>query len=88
VNKMGLIEDGVAMTLSKLWGQLPADKRENIKTAALAMEEGLTQFNDDLADDNMTSEELEKDLKLIMDAMGSTAGQAFQAWIWSLFKRA
>jgi hypothetical protein len=83
---MGIIEDIVAKGLTEAWGMMPADKKAQIKEGTLAGEKGLEIFNGVVADDNVDPAELENAIKLILDAMGSTAGRAFQAFLWSLFK--
>lgn len=85
---MGIIEDGVAKGMSLVWGKLPTDKRAAIRTGTIAGEAGLKTFNDVTADDQVTTEELESAIKQILNAAGSTAGNAIQSYIWSLFKNA
>jgi hypothetical protein len=85
---MGIIEDGVAKGLSFAWAQLPAEKRAEIRLGTIAGESGLKTFNEVTADDQVTSEELEGAISKILAALGSTAGNALQAYLWSLFKHA
>lgn len=85
---MGIIEDITAKALSQAWGLMPADTKDKIKQSALATETGLHEFNTDIADDSIGADELEAAIKKLLDAMGTTTGQALQAWFWSLFKHA
>ena len=85
---MGIMEDITAKGLSQAWGLIPQDKKDRIKQSALATEAGLHEFNIDVADDSVTPDELEGAIKKLLDALGTTTGQALQAWFWSLFKHA
>jgi hypothetical protein len=83
---MGIIEDAVAKSLTEIWKMLPVDKKNQIKEGTVAGEKGLEIFNKVISDDNVDPVELESAIKMILEAMGSTTGRAFQAFLWSLFK--
>jgi hypothetical protein len=88
VLKMGIIEDIVAEGLTKAWGMMPDEKKNQIREGTIAGEKGLEMFNKVTEDKEVSPAELEEAIKMIMDAMGGTAGQAMQAYLWSLFKHA
>jgi hypothetical protein len=85
---MGIIEEIFAKGATEVYKQVPPEKMAAMKAASLKMEAGLHRLNADWADDALTPEEFEGDMKEIMDDMGSMSGGAFQAWFWSLFKHA
>jgi hypothetical protein len=85
---MGIMEDLTAQAITKAWEMLPADKRANIVAATGATETALHKFNSDAADGVLGPDELEADIKLIVDAYGSSAGAAFMAFLTTIFRHA
>lgn len=83
---MALIEEIVAKGLTEAWGMMPAEKKAQIKEGMLAGEKGMEMFNKVVENDQVDAAELEDAIKMILEAMGGTAGRAMQAYLWSLFK--